>query len=108
MLSIGKNFLGGVMEYLLTKEEFEALEGEPRKVAEVYDEMLQQLCTYAADNIPVKGWHNIEDGVPEPWRCVITVAKEDDVEVSDVDWCCDGCPAPVKKVCPLIGKRWSK
>jgi hypothetical protein len=63
-------------------------------------ELLQQICTYYADTVPVKwGWACPD---PKPWRCKLTV------EVSEPgrEWYCDKCPA--QEICPSDDKEYSK
>lgn len=81
------------MMYLLTQEEFDALQEKNRKITEDAQKVLQDFCTRVANNEPVKeGWYS-----DAPWGCVLTVEHE---------WYCDDCP--VQDVCPLENKPWSK
>lgn len=81
------------MMYILTQEEFDALQEKKLKISEDAQKVLQDLCTRVANNEPVKeGW--MKD---KPWGCVLTVEYE---------WYCDDCP--VQDVCPLDWKYWSK
>ena len=81
------------MMYILTQEEFDALQEKNRKITEDAQKVLQDLCTRVADSEPVK--EGI--GAGRPWGCILTS--------KDV-WYCDDCP--VQKVCPKQWKRWSK
>lgn len=81
------------MMYILTQEEFDALQEKNRKITEDAQKVLQDLCTRVANNEPVKkGWY-----AGKPWGCVLTVEHK---------WYCDDCP--VQDVCPKERKRWSK
>lgn len=81
------------MMYVLTQEEFDALQEKNRRFAEDSRKVLQDLCTRVANSELVKeGWY-----AGKPWGCVLTVEHE---------WYCDDCP--VQDVCPKEWKRWSK
>lgn len=81
------------MMYVLTQEEFDALQEKKRKITEDSRKVLQDLCTRVANSELVKeGWY-----AGKPWGCVLTVEHE---------WYCDDCP--VQDVCPKEWKRWSK
>ena len=81
------------MMYVLTQEEFDALQEKKRQISEDARKVLQDLCTRVANSEPVKeGWYE-----GKPWGCVLTVEHE---------WYCDDCP--VQDVCPKEWKRWSK
>lgn len=81
------------MMYVLTQEEFDALQEKKRKITEDSRKVLQDLCTRVANSELVKeGWY-----AGKPWGCVLTVEHE---------WYCDDCP--VQDVCPKEWKQWSK
>lgn len=81
------------MMYVLTQEEFDALQEKNRKITEDVQKVLQDLCTRVANSELVKeGWY-----AGKPWGCVLTVEHE---------WYCDDCP--VQDVCPYDWKEWSK
>lgn len=81
------------MMYILTQEEYDALNQKNIKAAKDLKDTVQDLCTRVANSEPVKeGWH-----AGKPWGCILT--KED-------EWYCDECP--VQNVCPKEWKRWSK
>jgi hypothetical protein len=81
------------MKYLLTQEEYDALQEKKRKITEDAQKILQDLCTRVANSEPVKeGWY-----AGKPWGCILTTEEE---------WYCDDCP--VQKVCPKERKRYSK
>ena len=80
------------MMYILTQEEFDALQEKNRKITEDAQKVLQELCTRVADSeILTSGWKK-----GQPWGCILTHS----------DWYCDDCP--VRKVCPKKYKRISK
>jgi hypothetical protein len=81
------------MMYILTQEEFDALQEKNRKITEEAQKVLQDLCTRVANSEPVKkGWY-----AGKPWGCILS---------TDDEWYCDDCP--VRKVCPHRYKRLSK
>lgn len=80
------------MMYLLTQEEFDALQVKKRDADSEATKILQDLCTRVADNeILTSGWRK-----GHPWGCILT----------HTDWYCDDCP--VQNVCPKEWKRISK
>jgi hypothetical protein len=80
------------MMYILTQEEFDALQEKNRKITEDAQKVLQELCTRVADSEILKsGWKK-----GHPWGCILTHS----------DWYCDRCP--VQDVCPYEWKEWSK
>jgi hypothetical protein len=82
------------MQYIMSETEYdyylkkEAIANKsPDKTA------LQDLCTKAADSIPLtSGWMQ-----GKPWGCILTRGD---------NWYCDECPA--LKVCPHPHKHYSK
>jgi len=83
------------MQYVLTEEEYDALQNAVKHEKQRLQDTLENLCTRVADHEPVDwGWGDGEP--PKPWGCVYT---------SDGEWYCDSCP--VQKVCPRP-KHWSK
>jgi hypothetical protein len=81
------------MMYILTQEEFDALQEKKRKITEDARNVLQDLCTRVANSEPVKeGWY-----AGKPWGCILTEKGE---------WYCDDCP--VQDVCPKDFKEWSQ
>ena len=81
------------MMYILTQEEYDALEVKKRQANSEATKILQDLCTRVANSEPVKeGWY-----AGKPWGCILTKEEE---------WYCDNCP--VQKVCPKEWKRYSK
>jgi len=84
------------MQYLLTEQEYKDLLDRVDRYKKSQREALQDLCTKAADHVPVNwGWGELED--PKPWGCILSTEDE---------WYCDSCPA--KKLCPHPNKEWSK
>jgi hypothetical protein len=80
------------MMYILTQEEFDALQEKNRKIAEDAQKILQDLCTRVADSeIQTSGCKK-----GQPWGCILTHDY----------WYCDRCP--VQNVCPYEWKEWSK
>lgn len=81
------------MMYILTQEEYDALEVKKRQANSEATKILQDLCTRVANSEPVKeGWY-----AGKPWGCILTKEEE---------WYCDDCP--VQEVCPKNWKRYSK
>ena len=81
------------MMYILTQEEFDAINTKNKQIADSYRATLQDLCTRVANYEPVKtGWYE-----GKPWKCIHTV---------DYESYCDDCPA--QKTCPEPYKSWSK
>jgi hypothetical protein len=86
------------MQYLLTQDEFYAL--QRRRAAQKAEQKtaLQALCMLAADHVPVHcHWH--PDEPPHPWGCILSEGENN-------PGYCDLCPA--KDVCPYEGKKFSK
>lgn len=84
------------MQYLLTQEEYDALVRKQKLDLQMQHKQLQALCTRIADQMPVSvKW--INNGVPEPWGCMLTESH---------DHVCDECP--VQSICPHDDKEWSK
>jgi len=75
------------MQYILTEEEYVALKTLGDKRMERISEKLQEVCTFAAENVP---WG--ED--KETWGCHLT----------DKTVFCDECP--VQQACPCEHKAW--
>lgn len=87
------------MQYLLTEEELSSLRMKKSILGKVQKEELQELCTLAANHIPIpKPWAHDRDQDPSPWGCILD--KEND------PWYCDDCP--MDKLCPHPHKKWSK
>lgn len=80
------------MQYLLTKEEYDAILEAHKKEIKKLNEVIQDLCTRVAVNEP------INDGAP--WGCIRSDNKENRA------WYCGGCPALDQ--CPYKHKEWSK
>jgi hypothetical protein len=82
------------MMYILTQEEFDALQEKNHKISEDARKVLQDLCTRVANSEPVKeGWYE-----GKVWGCILT-------KTNDFGYC-DRCP--VQDVCPYEWKEWSK
>lgn len=80
------------MMYILTEEEFEALQEKKRKISEDAQKILQHLCSRVDDiEVLTSGW-----AAGDPWGCIITKNNE----------YCDECP--VQDICPYEDKEWSK
>lgn len=85
------------MQYLLSEEELDALKADKLARDEKLRDTLQDLCTKVADHMPaVKPWDWKEGDPLQPYGCIRTTRNE----------YCDTCP--VKAVCPLEFKEWSK
>lgn len=82
------------MEYLLTKVEYDDLVNKDTRLADQVLRSLQEVCTYAANEVPIKYWGREE---ASPWGCIISTEDE---------WYCDECPA--QHQCPYEDKQWSK
>lgn len=86
------------MQYLLTKEEYDALHTRKEEHIALEKKKLQKLCTKIANEMPVVwGWGGPD---PKPWGCYLT-ARENDEE-----WYCDKCP--VQEICPSDERDYSK
>jgi hypothetical protein len=83
------------MQYLLTESEYLKLKGEAIQKIKVNERKLQELCTLAAQHIPIVP-HWGEDRTPRPWGCILKRQTP----------YCDECP--VKELCPYDNKEWSK
>jgi len=81
------------MMYILTQEEFDALQEKKRKITEDAQKILQDLCTRLANSEILPEGHWLQG---ETWGCVLSNTAE----------CCDDCP--VEAVCPNEWKEWSK
>ena len=82
------------MQYILTQEEFDALNAKRELRIKCLNTELQTLCTKIANEMPIVwGWGGDD---PKPWGCVMTDEHE---------WYCDQCP--VQTICPAT-KQWSK
>ena len=80
------------MMYILTQEEFDALQEKSRRITKDAQEVIQQLCSRIADNeVSTSGWAK-----GYSWGCVITKNNE----------YCDECP--VQDLCPHEDKEWSQ
>lgn len=90
------------MQYILSKEEYDALVNAKVGRAKMADKKLQKLCTEICNTMPVKwGWGSagsVSDLAP--WTCIHSH------EGFRSDWYCDQCP--VKEICPEPNKNWSK
>lgn len=99
------------MQFILTQEEHDALtqKHEQRTTREIA--MLQTLCTFVADTLPVKFWGHEK---AKPWGCIITA------EEKGHEHYCDECPCLAENipgwkrqlrdddVCPYEHKSFSK
>lgn len=89
------------MQYILTKEEYEALVRAGEMERKNVVDKLQLLCTLAADYVPViKPWAPDEPAVPI--GCILTKKKSGKGEFGYCDHC------PVTDTCPYPFKEWSK
>jgi hypothetical protein len=80
------------MKYLLTQEEYDALQNKADNIIKDARDTIQDLCTRVANyEVLTKGWAR-----GEPWGCILTKTTE----------YCDECP--VQDVCPYEWKEWSK
>jgi len=82
------------MQFLLTKQEFNHLSNQKDNIDKENIRLLQEVCTYAANNVPIKFWGREE---LQPWGCIMTSSQE---------WYCNECP--VQQQCPHDNKEWSK
>ncbi|MEN9437906.1 MAG: Aeromonas virus 65 [Pseudomonadota bacterium] len=86
------------MQYILTQQEYEALQRDKKLRTEGQTEELQAFCTLAAMHIPVpRPW--AQDKTPAPWGCILGPREQD-------PGYCDDCPA--QNLCPSKGKEWSQ
>ena len=80
------------MKYLLTQEEYDALQNKADNITKDARDTIQDLCTRVANSeVLTKGWAR-----GEPWGCILTKNTE----------YCDECL--VQDVCPYEWKEWSK
>jgi hypothetical protein len=86
------------VQYLITQQEYEALHREQKLRTDDETAKLQELCTLAAQHIPIVVEWAI-DKTPRPWGCILGPHEQDPVY-------CDRCPA--QTVCPNERKEWSK
>jgi len=87
-----------MMQYILTKQEYETLNRHKDQLTDEQNAELQALCTLAAQHIPiVVEWSS--DKTPRPWGCILGPQEQD-------PGYCDQCPA--RKVCPHEYKDFSK
>jgi len=88
------------MQYILNEEEMEEIRQLRAKMKSLPSvDKLQKMCTKIADEWPTfTGWDG--KGEAEPWGCIITA------EADNEEWHCDKCP--VRTICPLEWKSWSK
>lgn len=86
------------MQYVLTEDEYKGLAQVKALLTLNESEKLQDLCTLAANRIPVEvDWM---EGDPRPWGCILNSDPDQNPGY------CDHCPA--EEVCPHEWKRWSK
>lgn len=84
------------MQYILTESEYNELRMQSLKENVKTKQSLQQVCTLAAINTPIKEWgHNGNT----TWGCLLA-------EADDHNEVCDECP--VQHQCPNEYKEWSK
>lgn len=87
------------MQYLLTKDEYDALRAEQQASLDASKAKLQKLATSAANHIPI-----LHDWAPKdpatPWGCILNKAPEANPGY------CDDCPAQI--ICPHDGKEFSQ
>ncbi len=84
------------MQYILTEQEYQDLRATQRTQIHLSKTKLQTLCTEIANTMPVSvKW--VDNGVPQPWQCILTEKHEH---------YCDECP--VQSICPNEHKEWSK
>lgn len=85
------------MQYLLTKEEYDALVSRKTQALQLEKSKLQKLCTKICNEMPVmwEGW-GYKD--LKPWTCML--------DAEEHDWYCDNCP--VTAICPYPAQEYSK
>jgi hypothetical protein len=84
------------MQYILTEQEYAELKREQSAKAKVSADRLQEICTLAAQHIPVpQDWST--DKTPCPSGCILAEPSPG---------YCDDCP--VSDICPNPRKEWSK
>lgn len=83
------------MEYILSQEEMDEVNKLKTRVKTLPTlEKLQEICSKAANEWPIKYWGRKE---AEPWGCILT---------AEYEHYCDECP--VQDICPYPHKEWSK
>ena len=89
------------MQYILTQAEYDELRAKQKLDIGMQKRNLQKLCTQIADTMPVSvSWRS--GCKPEPWGCILTPEGDPQEE----EHYCDECP--VRSICPLDHKAWSK
>lgn len=88
------------MQYILTQEEFDALQARALAKQIVIDR-LQTACTLVADHMPIKAPWAPASTDPKPWGCILSQTSP-----TKDEWYCDHCP--VRNICPQPNKNWSK
>jgi len=91
------------MQYILSKEEYDALVNGKLERAKMADKKLQKLCTKICNEMPVKWGWDINNDEPKPWTCKLNPPK--DPEYYE-EWYCDQCP--VVDICPCTEKEFSQ
>ena len=88
------------MQYLLTQQEFDAMQLAKTRRTNDEKAKLQALCTLAAQHIPIVVECN-DDKTTRPWGCILERVKTHDSPAY-----CDCCPA--QTLCPHDAKEWSQ
>lgn len=83
------------MQYLLTEEEYQAIQNDETEKLKKIKSDLQKACTLVATTSPCERHFRPDD--KSPWGCVL---------VKGSTLYCDCCP--VTNLCPSNNKRWSK
>lgn len=86
------------MQYIFSQQEYDSLLREKNLRTQTQENELQNLCTLAAEHIPVKLEWGDPNRSPEPWGCILSKTKNSGY--------CDCCPA--QEICPNDYKEWSK
>lgn len=85
------------MQYVLTKEEYDAIHTSYKNQLEEKNKIVQELCIDVCKYKPIEGWWNKEGKPsPRPW-CILDEERRG---------YCDSCPIGDK--CPYPYKEWSK
>lgn len=87
------------MQYILTESEYRSVQNvlERKRTEHVIE--LQNLCTLAAQHVPVIIPWSTDPEVPKAWSCIL-------VKDSKNPGYCDKCPS--QRLCPYPGKEYSK
>ena len=85
------------MQYILSEEEYNNLKQNNKQEDAKAKRKLEVFCHMVADTMPLLGWWNETEGVPDPWVCRHTRGKPDESGYVEEHYC-DQCPC--RDICP--------